>query len=197
MGAPSALTRTLELPDGTTTTTAERILTLVEGGVPLTHAAGAAGVTATTLKDWLAIGGRVAVDLASRRRTRVSLTPHEQACFDFSARTAERREGWIANALLGVNEAREGGRVLTKTVTKTTADGAVETSVTVEELAPNVTAATWMLSHALPAEFGRQRLEVTGPDGGPLTVDLSPADVAADMRAFLEERRRQREDAAQ
>lgn len=193
-GQPSALNRPLELPDGTRTTVATRILELVAQAVPLEHAAGAAGIHPGTLRDWLATGGKIAADLAARRRTRASLTPHELECWQFSADVTRVREGWIANTLVGLDEARRGGRTATKTVTKTNAGGEViEVVTTVEELLPNVHAATWLLERSLPKEFGRRALEVTGADGGPVEVlTLSPAEVAADMRAFLEERRAQR-----
>ena len=33
-------------------------------------------------------------------------------------------------------------------------------------------AATWWLEHVMPEDYGRQRIEVTGPEGGPVQVDL-------------------------
>jgi hypothetical protein len=40
----------------------------------------------------------------------------------------------------------------------------------------NTTAACWFLERAYPEEYGRQRLEITGADGGPVTL-------GADLRA--------------
>ena len=33
-------------------------------------------------------------------------------------------------------------------------------------------AATWWLEHVMPEDYGRQRIEVTGSEGGPVQVDL-------------------------
>ena len=33
----------------------------------------------------------------------------------------------------------------------------------------------WLLSHRWPSDFGRTKLEVTGQDGGPVQVDVTPA----------------------
>lgn len=189
-GQPSALHRPLELPDGTRTTVAARVLDLVEHAVPLVHAAAAAGIDAGTLRSWLTIGGQVARDIATRKRTRTSLTAHEQACWEFSARTTQVRAGWVADTLCSVDQARRGGRRTVRTVDKFDADGnVVERVVTTEEEAPNLSAATWLLAHALPTEFGKQRLEVTGPDDGPVKLDYgNVATLAADVRAFIADR---------
>lgn len=194
-GRPTALDVRIQLPDGSTTTVAERIVALLAGAVPLHTAAAAAGVNQETLRVWLNTGARIGQELAARKRTTAALTPLEKACWEFSARVATAEAGWVVDALCGIEEARRGGRKVVRTTERHDSQGAVvERTIVTEELAPNIAAAQWLLERRYPEEWGRRRLEVTGPDGGP--VITSPADVAADMRAFLEERKAQREGGA-
>jgi hypothetical protein len=102
----------------------------------------------------------------------------------------ERAEAEPRLTLLTVTSAlARGGLEVVHTTEKQTPQG--QTLERVERRSrtlPDAHAATWLLSHRYPADFAG-RVEVTGPNGGPLEVEVSPADQLLGAVAQVRERR--------
>jgi hypothetical protein len=163
----------------------DRVEETIRQGAFLHDAAARVGVTVETLRRWITTGNASAADVLSGRRRLSQLNAHERRCVELAERV-ERAEAEAKVVLTGTAmKVARGGFKRMETTRKTTGQGPPEVTVREIEAAPDAHMLSWMLSHRWPEDFGRNRLEVTGPGGGPLAVDVTP--VAERLREALAE----------
>jgi hypothetical protein len=152
-------------------------------------AAGRSGLAVETLRQWRAKGVRANADILAGRRRRADLDTHERRCAELATRM-ERAEADARLSLLAVTSAlARGGLEVVHTTEKQNAGGDVlEKVVRTSRSLPDSHAATWLLAHRYPADFAG-RVEVTGPDRGPIEVAVSPVDQLLNAINAVRERR--------
>lgn len=144
-------------PTKLTPALARTIADAVRQGVPLTVAGESVKVAASTLLEWLARG-----------EDRVAERPATDLYADFAESIKKARADDQARRLARLEQAATGGAVLhRKTITKPDGTVVIEEKYT----EPQWTADAWHLERSDPDHWARkERHEVTGKDGGPLTV---------------------------
>lgn len=161
-------------------TVIDAIVDTIEGMGFLHDAAARVGVAVETVREWRKLGARANADLYSGRRKRGELQAHEKRCAELAARLAQAD----ANArmrLLGIaRDVAAGGLETVETVTRAVQVNEGEpriTEITTRRTSslPNAGMVTWLLGHRWPGDFNRTRVEVSGPDGGPVPVDTTSA----------------------
>jgi hypothetical protein len=184
-GQPTKLTKPhRQAEDGTTVTVGEHVIQAVRAGNYIETAAASAGIDKSTLYEWLKRGAQVGTDVEEGRRTAPRKGSYEYELRKFSHAVAEAEAEWEvgANATL---ERLGRRRPVTETreTTETSPTGEVTTKVTTLRKTDEADSATirWRLERKYPKRYGRSLVEVSGPDGGPISVD-----VKAEARAVLE-----------
>lgn len=145
----------------------------------LEDAAARCGVDADTLRNWQRVGVRAINDILAGRRKLGALSAQERSAAEFAERTIQAaQEGKLYLAGLAQREA-QGGYAITKTVVKTRQAGdrtvELERVTTTETARPDGTMIRWMLACRDPQNYGRQRVELSGPDGGAIPLELRSA----------------------
>lgn len=136
----------------------ERICTALRAGCYIDEAAGAAGVTGTTYHNWMN-RGRTERD---RRAAGLPEDEHESIFVDF-LESVEKAQAEAAVDHL-------------KNIAAHAADGSWQASA-------------WILERKFPRKWGRMdRTEHTGPEGGPVRVDVSTEDLERKVQRILETR---------
>lgn len=140
------------------------IVDAVTAGVPVNVAARAVGIEPGTVRSWITRG-------ATARRGTVFA--------EFAAAIADARAKAAQSNVVELRGAARGGALLgrtTETVEKLGPDGEVverKTTTTERRAGPDWRANAWWLERQLPQEFARvERHEVTGADGGPVTLAI-------------------------
>ena len=129
----------------------DKIITAVRIGVALDAACGYAGVSPRTLPRWRQIARECETKKASQ------LTEHEKNCVTFCQ---------------ALDMALDEFEVRAQTTVGMIASQADLLALPVEEKRLALQAAQWWLSHRKTAKYNtQQRVEVTGADGGPITVE--------------------------
>lgn len=136
----------------------DRITEALRNGAYIDHAAQAAGISTSTYHGWMERGR------TERDRRRAGLEPddHEAPYLDF-LESVERAQSEAAVDLLGeiANHARNG----------------------------TWQAAAWILERKFPRQWGRfDRTEHTGPEGGPMRLDVSTEDLERKVQRILDRR---------
>lgn len=165
-------------PDGgpdVPVTVADRIVRAVRTGAPVQVAAATVAVDRGQVYDWLRLGARALLDAEKG----IPLHPYAEIYADFARRVAiAEAEAHLEDVALSQRLAR-GGRTSRITTTKKISGNVVEETVREEELGPDPNMVRWRLERRHSDVWGRRRLEVSGPDGGPVEVDV------VDKRAAL------------
>lgn len=135
----------------------EQILAALAVGAAQAHAAECAGIGESTFYRWM-------------ERGEEEDAPEEFR--EFREAVTRTRARAAVDAVQLIQRIAVGGQV-TKETTRTYRDP--DTGERVEETEvvrapPDWRAAAWWLERAHPAQFSRPRVEVTGPDGGPVQV---------------------------
>lgn len=136
----------------------ERITDALRNGAYIEHAAQAAGISPSTYHNWMD-RGRTERD---RRRAGLAADDHETPYVDF-LESVEKAQSEAAVELLGeiANHARNG----------------------------TWQAAAWILERKFPRQWGRfDRTEHSGPEGGPVRLDVSTEDLERKVQRILEAR---------
>ena len=134
----------------------EKILGAVRAGIWLDQAAALAGIAASSLYLWADKGQR-ALELAEVENR--ALTPSEAVYADFSESLKKARAEAEARNITLVQQAASAG---------------------------TWQAAAWFLERSFPNRWGRKdRMEVTGKDGGAMEVTVTAADLEAKVIALI------------
>lgn len=177
-----ALTRDV---DGVPTpvTVEDRIIELIATvGSTVEVAAGSVGIARSTLLAWMQLGSKTRKNvLAGRLSDPEDLDgeaplpePFATRCMRFMDRVDTARDRWVAQAETRVATATRPGK-RTTIVTKTDARGrTTEKTVTVADTDPDMVTLRWQLERnpASRDTYRPPRTEITGQDGGPITVDV-------------------------
>jgi hypothetical protein len=171
MGRPTKLDAVLRQTGSGPVTVADEIIERVRGGAARADAAASVGIARSTLQEWVRDGAR----LAARRLAGDELTDDEHALADFSDREAEAVAEWkveqeLQLSLLSTARSRE---VVTEK--RDSAGNLLERTTRTEGIEPDARVIQWRLERRFPDQYGRQRLELSGPDGGPVPLDLRSA----------------------
>lgn len=134
-------------------------------GCPQTQAARAAGVPDSTYFSWKERGdkARLLVDAGE------TCPPEDKPYLDFLEATEAARAEVMARTTSAVQRAALGGEVAYVEETFDEESGVRYRKVTYRQ--PSVRAMTWFLERSFPADFAK-RIEVGGPDGGAIPVEL-------------------------
>jgi hypothetical protein len=176
-GRPTKLTQVLRKDDaGNDVTLGDELIERMRYGASTYDAAAAVGINRDTLMDWLREGARH----AARRQSGEKLSKRDRDLADFSDREAQAIGQWKADA----ERTLQNLSVLRRRVTvveKEIGGAPVERTVRTEQVEPDAKVIMWRLERRWPQQYGRSLVEVSGPDGGPISVD-----VKAEARAVLE-----------
>lgn len=176
-GRPLALTDDIE----------KKILDLIRAGVPLAHAAAAAGIARSTYHLYMQRGE----DAAARAADGEELTEDERRLMDFSDRASRARAESVSTLTLHVAKAAQGGYVLKETTRRYRGpDGQMVTEHEKAYAPVDWRAAYALLRARAPEDFGQQPAGRGGePDGtDPGSGDVTSAevrDVAARIAANI------------
>lgn len=188
-------------PNGEPITVLDRACETLRTGGFLNDAAARCGVNVSQMREWITLGNRAQADIVQGRRTNSELSDRERECVRFAS-ALELAEADGKMLLLGLSQriARGGAKVVTTTTT--VVDGRPEVRDddgrvirhevppvrTVverhEETQPDGAMIRWRLERRWPDQFGRSsRLELTGPEGGPVQFDIAPMEA---LLSFLD-----------
>lgn len=133
------------------------------------------GWPVANLRQWLKTGAEAVASVAQGKARTHELSPHQRQCADLHMRVGRAEADARLMMLAIVQRRATGGHKRTETVIRTTNGQPVETTVRTITEAPDARAATWLLEHRWPADYGRRQVEVTGAAGGPIEVDVKTA----------------------
>lgn len=189
-GRPSRLNETFRVieAEGNTPeriiTVGDRIVQLLNQGNYLETAARSVGIHRDTLFGWLEVA-REARHATGRK------TKHQQECIAFSDAVEQAQGEAEAKDLVLLEGLARGGLELRTQVVRESADGQVVGRETRTEVTlPDHRVIEWRLERRFPDRWGRRRMELTGPDGGPVQVEITEeqgAQMAEVVRLTLNE----------
>lgn len=162
----------------------DTIVTFVRAGNYIDAASALAGRPSRTVYDWLRIGARL------EETGTQPATDYEQKCLAFSHAVRKAQAEAEAEDVLAIGQIASGGTTTSsKTVEVKDANGrTIETRTTTDVAGPSLAALQWRLERRFPDRWGRQRVEVTGADGGPVEVAVSPVEKLAAKVAEVRDR---------
>lgn len=174
-----------------TVTIADAIVENIRGGNYIETAARLCDIDKTTLHAWLADGAKLCIAVEAGQRTRSTMTKAEQRLLDFSY-SVQRAVAEAESA--GQASIAAAGRIrqsVTRTTTTTKMVNGVrvtETTTTVEDRPPDWRAMAWHHERRFFHQGwgNRERVEITGEDGGPVNVDLRVGELADRVRRVRE-----------
>lgn len=154
----------------------DRIVDALRGNAFKHDAAARAGISTETLRAWQAKGNRALIELLAGRKRRSDFEVHTLRCMEL-ATEIERAEAEARSALLEVTtRVAMGGVERRKTVERRDAEGNLQDITEhTEHTLPDTRTLTWLLTHRYREEFS-DRLELTGPGGGPVELNVSARD---------------------
>lgn len=176
-GRPPALTRVVrQTRDGKDVTVADAIVEAIRAGSFIESAAAANGINKATLHDWLRTGSRVNQRLLNDNARRGDFTRKELLCAEFSDSVGRAFAEATAIEVATAAQLARGGLTETETTTRTetlpTGTPKVTTTTKQKVFAPDGAMIRWRLSKREPDTWGRDRIELTGADGGPVELTL-------------------------
>lgn len=186
---PTRLTVPIDFDfDGKPVTIIERVEQALRAGAFLHDAAARIGYPVETLRGWRKVGQRTIREVVQGKRRNDELTEHERECAQLAARM-ERAESDAKLMLLGhLGRLAHGNVERVETKVKVGPNGVAETTTTTMRGGPDGRALTWLLERRWPDDYGRSRLELTGPEGGPIVVEAQSA--ADRLRTLIADVRR-------
>lgn len=161
-------------------TAAQVIVDYAREGLPAEISSQIAGVSLRTYRSWLQEGRAVLSKIAATPD--VELSDKEKRMAQFATDVGAGLAMWVASAnsvLQGAQLKRQRVQTRTKEIALRDAEGVetglveVERTTTVEDLPVELGPLQWRLAKIAPAVYGpAQRIELTGADGGPVTLDI-------------------------
>jgi hypothetical protein len=192
-GRPSKLDEVAYVRDGAEVTIAAAILDRIRTAMPVRHAAASVGIRMDTWTNWCRDGAR-----ARQRQIRIDqgaegydpLTPWELRLIAFldEAEAAESQALATDWTRLGLLAAGSLPVEVETIVVRTDADGKElgRTKTTRrDKTLPNLDALKFRLQKRWPDVFG-DRLELSGPEGGPIELDVTAAGLADRLRRIVD-----------
>lgn len=166
MGRPTKIDAVLEeRRDGSKVTVADRIVEAIRAGNYVETAAALAGVDKTTFYDWLNTGAN-AVNKTGK------LTVKEQHCIEFSHSVARAMAESEAEDVAGLAALARGITRVERVVVDERGNELSRT-VVAERILPDAKVLMWRLERRFGERWGRNRLELSGPSGGPIDVSIT------------------------
>lgn len=185
-GRPPALDKIVHVrPNGQQVTAAEQVLERIRLGLDYTESADTSAISRVTLHHWRVAGAQARAKAAAGGK----LTKTDRQYAEF-LNALERAHAEAHLERLAVIQRATQPFTVTKVVTRTAVqpDGTervVERTTTTEQKAGQWTAAAWWLERRMPERYAR-RVEVSGPEGGPIPVEQRAAAVADSLRTFMQ-----------
>lgn len=163
-------------------TVADRIVAAIRNGHYIESAAASAGVHKDTVYEWRKVAGRARIQGSLDTRT---LTDHETRCIAFSDAVDEAEATYDLAAGEVLERVGRGGIPIVVTTVKTDAQGnVIESTTRTSASLPDARTIEWRLSKRFKDRYG-DRIEVTGADGGPVT--LSMEERAGALRSLVQQ----------
>lgn len=175
--------------DGTNITAAQQVIDRVRLGLDYTEAADTAAISRTTLHSWRLAGARARATAATGAKLNASDRRYVEFLNDLESAQAEAHRDRLELVRTG-SQPFTVTKVVERATVTTLPDGTeqltvIERTTTTETKPGQWTAAAWWLERRMPALYAR-RLEVTGPEGGPIPVEQRAAELGASLRTYLE-----------
>lgn len=175
-GRPSKLTDQL----------ADQLCAHLRTGHYIETACALVGISKQSLYTWLKNGAR----LRDQGIALSKLGAHDRRCVEFLDAVERADAEALDRDMLRLTALGRGGLETTEVREVTTPEGKVKEKITItRQLAPNPQVLEWRMERRWPALFARPpaRVEVSGPDGGPLelTTEERAEQLAADAELFL------------
>lgn len=161
-------------------TVIDAVVDTIEGMGFLHDAAARVGVVVETVREWRKVGVRANADVTASRRTWSKLSAHEKRCAELATRMAQADATARMRLLDIASGLAVGGAEVVETTTKAVQVNEGDPMITeittrTSRTLPSPATVTWLLQHRWPADFARNRLELSGPDGGAIPIDTSSA----------------------
>lgn len=166
-----------------TITRADRMIELIGSGFFVERAARASGIPTRTFYSWTEMVAKATMRVAAGG---ARLTKNEQALADFLQSVEEAEARWEAQQWLLLERAAQGYTVETVTEKIDPTTGRVtERTVVRKPVEAKLPATFWRLRQRFPDRY-KERVEVTGADGGPIMVtDNGVEALDREIDAFL------------
>ena len=178
------LLRPLATRDGAEVFVWDRVAEAIRLGAGLREAAARCGIPTPTLHGWIRSGTRLVAAVEGGGRLASSLSPRESAEVRLANAVEEAHAEAKLLLLALLERVSRGVEIRTITVQMDASGQEVGRFEKTEQKGPDAATIRWRLEKGWPDEFGR-RVEVVGPDGGAVQVDLHEraAELAAAIRA--------------
>lgn len=164
-------------------TAGERIVEALRIGEYVETAAELAGVSKRTVYEWLKVGAQATDAVERQGRTLKSLTQHQRDCMEFSHAVAEAQALARTDDVATLAELAHGGRQIVTTTVKRDGEGkVVEHTTRTETAQPNAAVLMWRLERRHPEDWGRRRIEISGPDGEAIPLEVRASSLVAALR---------------
>lgn len=163
-GRPTKIDQVLDTRGGQPVTVADTIVSAVRAGNYIETAAALAGITKPTLYDWLNTGSNAAMKGGK-------LTAQERRCMEFSNAVGRAMAESEAEDVAGLAALARGVTRVERIVVDAEGNELSRTTVA-ERTPPNDKVLMWRLERRFGERWGRNRIEVSGPEGGPMEVSI-------------------------
>jgi hypothetical protein len=164
-------------------TAGERIVEALRIGEYVETAADLAGVHKRTVYEWLKVGAQATDAVERQGRTLKSLTQHQRDCMAFSHAVAEAQALARTDDVATLAQLAHGGHQIVTTTVKRDAEGQVlEHTTRTETAQPNAAVLMWRLERRHPEDWGRRRIEISGPDGEAIPLEVRASSLVAALR---------------
>lgn len=182
-GQPSLIDQPLTIGDDTRTV-AEHLVEAIRGGNYIETAAAMTGVGKSTVYGWLKLGA----DASRKLDKGLDITEHEAKCRAFSDAVVQAQAQSEALDVAMLGALGRGGRKVVHVTEKRDKNNRVVEKVTrTETLPPSERALQWRLERRFPDRWGR-KVELSGPNGGPIEIDQTPSERLLATLAALADR---------
>lgn len=169
-------------PDGTKVLIWQAVVAQLAVQPFIEVAAGACGISKDTIYEWLKRGAH-AMQLAAKDGKPIPKA--EQVYAEFSDAAYRAQHQLNSQNMELIHRLAEGGLKVETVTVEVDGDGnEVKRTTKTETTLPDLKALTWTQEHAFPALYGRVRVEVSGPEGEPIPVEIRTAQLLERLNAI-------------